>query len=77
VIDSSIAEKWNEVEIWRAIKAQQTPPDAVLGDKRAWLLWRNQKRLTEFRSVPMDEYTLPSKSVCPKHEQPWGCDDRP
>jgi hypothetical protein len=55
--------QWNEVEIWRAIKAQQAPPDAIQGDKRAWLLWRNQKRLTEFRSLPMDEYTMLSKAL--------------
>ena len=41
---------WNCVEIWQAIKTEQTPPDAIAGDKRAWLLWRNTERLSEFRA---------------------------
>jgi hypothetical protein len=47
---------WNCVEIWRAIKAGEAPPQASQGDSQAWLLWRNTERLSEFRSLPMDEY---------------------
>jgi hypothetical protein len=50
--------EWNCVEIWRAIKAERTPPDAVCADKQAWLLWRNTDRLSEFRSVSVDEYEV-------------------
>jgi len=50
--------QWNDVEIWRAIKAEQDPPVASQGDNRAWLLWRNREQLTEFRSLAMDEYTM-------------------
>lgn len=49
---------WNVVEIWQAIKADRTPPKATKDVKQGWLLWRNQERLTEFRSLPMDEYTM-------------------
>lgn len=50
--------EWNCVEIWRAIKAEHTHPDAERGEKQAWLLWRNSDRLSEFRSVSVDEYEV-------------------
>lgn len=50
--------EWNCVEIWRAIKAERTPSNAVRGEKQAWLLWRNADRLSEFRSVSTDEYEI-------------------
>lgn len=49
---------WNVVEIWQAVKADRTPPKAREGAEQAWLLWRNQAKLTEFRSLPMDEYAM-------------------
>ena len=48
---------WNSVEIWRAIKSGQQPPTAAESDNRAWLVWRNHDRLTEFRSLTVAEYT--------------------
>jgi hypothetical protein len=63
---------WNCVEIWRAIKAGDAPPKASRGDAQAWLLWRNKDRLTEFRSLPMDEFVtleqalggMPFSGIC-------------
>jgi hypothetical protein len=49
---------WNSVEIWQSITADRAPPEAVQGDQRTWLMWRNPARLTEFRSLTSDEYTM-------------------
>ncbi len=49
---------WNCIDIWRAIKAERVPPDAQQNNHRAWLLWRNQERLTEFRSMAVDEHAM-------------------
>jgi hypothetical protein len=46
---------WNSVEIYQALKDNQTPPEAV-NNKNSWLLWRNTERLTEFR--PIDDSTV-------------------
>lgn len=54
----SYVSSWNSVDIWRAIKAERTPPDAQQGEKSAWLLWRNRELLTEFRSLSVDEYSM-------------------
>ena len=40
----------NTVQIWQAMKAEQTPP-SVEAAAGTWLIWRNQDRLTQFRSV--------------------------
>jgi hypothetical protein len=48
----------NCVEIWRALKADQTPPDAATQPDSWWLLWRGEDRLTQFRSLPGEESTL-------------------
>ena len=47
--------RWNSVEIYQALKENQTPPEP-LEKKNNWLLWRNTSRLTEFR--PVDEIAL-------------------
>lgn len=47
---------FNGVEIWQAIKAERDPPEAAQSEPKAWLLWRNPERLTEFRSLAVDEY---------------------
>lgn len=49
---------WNSVDIWQAIKGEREPPPPVEGDSQAWVLWRNAELLTEFRSMPVDEYVL-------------------
>ena len=41
---------FNVVEIWQALKQQQTPPEQQQA-KYYWLLWRNQEKLTEFCSI--------------------------
>ena len=46
---------WNSVEIWQALKAGATPPDAIFQPDAWWLLWRGEDRLTQFRSLPADE----------------------
>lgn len=49
--------QWNVVEIWQALKGQEAPPEP-LQDNHYWLLWRNDERLTEFRSIQTMEYEL-------------------
>lgn len=49
---------WNSVEIWQALHANNTPPPAQEVTTQAWLLWRNRESLTEFRSLPVDEYEV-------------------
>ena len=48
---------WNVVEIWQALKEQRSPPDPKQETVR-WLIWRNNDRLTEFRSLNEIEYLL-------------------
>lgn len=54
---------WNSVEIWRALKADREPPEARSGDRHVWLIWRNRSRLTEFRSLPVDEHAALSSAL--------------
>ena len=46
--------QWNTVEIWRALKAQQTPPE-LCAARADWLLWRDHEQITRFRSLDTDE----------------------
>ncbi len=48
---------WNAVEIWQAIKEEQPPPVAQQGSV-AWLLWRNEDLLTEFRHLGAAELAM-------------------
>ncbi len=48
----------NAVEIWQAVKAEQTPPEPNIDDQRYWLLWRGDSRLTEFTSITPYQYIL-------------------
>jgi len=48
---------WNVVEIWRALKGEQTPPDPW-EQINHWVMWRNQERLTEFRSIDSFEHVM-------------------
>ena len=48
---------WNVVEIYKALKNDQTPPDAIQA-KNNWLLWRNSENLTEFRPLNETAYTM-------------------
>jgi len=41
---------WNCVEIWQALKQDVQPPERIAGSGH-WLIWRNNERLTEFRSL--------------------------
>jgi len=45
---------WNSVDIWKALKAGQDPPQAVRAAGN-WLLWRDPERVTRFRSLDADE----------------------
>ncbi len=45
------------VEIWQALKQDRTPPQAS-ATPTAWVIYRNAQRLTEFRSVPTDEWAV-------------------
>lgn len=46
---------WNTVEIWRAIQAEETPPEpTVLSTPIDWVIWR-QDLQPHFRSLEVDE----------------------
>ena len=45
---------WNSVEIWRALKADQIPPEATAVSAH-WLLWRDPELVTRFRCLEPDE----------------------
>jgi len=47
----------NAVDIWQALKQQQSPPE-ILNQSNHWLLWRNTDLLTEFQSISEAEQTL-------------------
>jgi hypothetical protein len=46
---------WNTVEIWRAIKNEQTPPDSSAAINESWLFWRDEELITRFRSLDDEE----------------------
>ena len=46
---------WNSVEIWRALKNQQTPPGATPASNSHWLIWRDSELITRFRSLDDEE----------------------
>lgn len=48
---------WNVVEIWQALKAEQSPPDAIEAPQH-WVLWRNRERLTEFCAISRIELDM-------------------
>ncbi|MDO6562695.1 DNA-binding domain-containing protein [Amphritea sp. 1_MG-2023] len=48
---------FNVVDIWQALKAEHLPP-APQQQTACWVVWRNQERLTEFRSAEPIEQTL-------------------
>ena len=48
---------YNSVQTWQALKQEQSPEPAKEQDSD-WLLWRNNDRLTQFRSLPAQEYNL-------------------
>ena len=48
---------WNSVQSWQALKAEKAPPTEA-EDSAYWLIWRNHERITEFRSLPLDEYAM-------------------
>lgn len=49
--------QYNSVETWQALKQEQAPEPAK-EQPSDWLLWRNKERLTQFRSLPAQEYDL-------------------
>ena len=50
--------QWNSVEAWQAIKRDENPPEAIKQKGICWLIWRNQDRLTQFRSIEKIEYEV-------------------
>jgi hypothetical protein len=46
--------RFNSIEIWRALKASQAPPGSVRSDSD-WALWRDNERITRFRSLEHGE----------------------
>ena len=48
---------FNTVETWQALKQEQAPEPAKQ-TANIWLLWRNNERLTQFRSISQQEHNL-------------------
>lgn len=48
---------FNTVETWQALKQEQAPEPAFK-TVNVWLLWRNNDRLTQFRSISPQEHHL-------------------
>lgn len=48
---------WNAVQSWQALKANKTPP-IPKNESASWLIWRNHERVTEFRSLPIEEHAM-------------------
>lgn len=48
---------YNSVETWQALKQEQSP-EMAKEQHSHWLLWRNNDRLTQFRSLPVQEHKL-------------------
>ncbi|WOH39248.1 DNA-binding domain-containing protein [Thalassotalea fonticola] len=57
---------WNSIESWQALK-QEHSPKAATPQQSTWLLWRNNERLTEFRSLSEEEFTLMSMILSGKN----------
>lgn len=49
--------QWNTVDIWSALKNDDTPPSAMRMPSH-WLLYRDEARVTRFRSMADDEALL-------------------
>jgi len=47
---------YNAMAIWQDIKDGKIPPAAAF-EKNTWLLWRDDDRVTNFRSLDKDEYS--------------------
>lgn len=47
--------QWNSVAIWRAMKAQEAPPELAPLAAGGWLMWRSPERLSEFRFIHAEE----------------------
>lgn len=45
---------WNSIAIWNALKHDAVPPTATR-EASDWLLWRDDERITRFRSMAFDE----------------------
>ena len=50
----SLQHAWNSIEIWNALKHDDVPPTAAR-ETTDWLLWRDDERITRFRSMAFDE----------------------
>ena len=53
-----LATGWSPVAVWQALKAEREPPAAMPVPDGAWLLWRDEQRLTRFRTLAADENGL-------------------
>jgi len=45
---------WNSVALWQALRNGEAPPEAI-EEPSVWLLWRDDERITRFRSLDADE----------------------
>ncbi len=47
---------WNSVELWRVLKDGDAPPQVAPAANRDWALWRDDARVTRFRSLDPQEH---------------------
>lgn len=55
--------EWGAVRCWQALKTEKTPPEQANASLEHWVLWRNQKQITEFKCVSPLEYQLLSQAL--------------
>ncbi len=48
----------NAVESWQALKQGEPPPAPDYSSRRDWMLWRGEKRVSEFLSLAPDQLAL-------------------
>jgi Putative DNA-binding domain len=54
--------QWNTVDVWQSIKSKVTPSEAT-SISSTWWIWRNDDRLTQFRSADDEEVRLVSLAL--------------
>lgn len=45
----------NSIDIWKALKADHSPPEVAASQTRNWAIWRDPERVTRFRPLDSEE----------------------